>query len=188
MRRSRRFSSTTLAAAIRMNSRNHLPSTASRILVTLSFHPMKHLTGLQKRLLRPSTGRHNTHSGQTIIINIPRSTRWQPDHRSLRSVTHNCRVSTRRTRNLSTISRPKLNVAHHRSLRNLPQRQNITNLNTGFAAKTQALPNKYAFNSHRIAGNTVVKTNQYQRRSSTRIMLESFNHTTYRVVKIFFGC
>src|SRR4030067_2848392 len=135
MRGSRSFPSTALAAAIRMNSRNHLPSTASRILVTLSFHPMKHLTSFQERLLRPSTSRHNTDGGQTIIINIPRATRRQPDHRSLRSVTHHRRVSTRRTRNLSTISRPKLNVAHHRSLKNLPQRQDITNLKTRFAAK-----------------------------------------------------
>ena len=179
MRRSRSLPSTAFAAAIRMNSRNHFPSTTSRILVTLSFHPMKHLASFQERLLCSSTSRHNTYGGQTIIINIPRATRRQPDHRSLRSVTHNRCVSTRRTRNLSTISRSKLKVAHQRSLRNLPQRQNITNLDTGFAAKTQSLPHKYAFNSHSIAGNTVVKTNQYQRRTPTRIMFESFNHTTY---------
>ena len=188
MRRSRSLPSTALAATIRMNSRNHLPSTTSRILVTLSFHPMKHLASFQERLLRPSTSRHNTYGGQAIIINIPRATRRQPYHRSLRRVTHNRRVSARRPRNLSTISRSKLKITNHCSFRNLPQRQNITNLNTCFASKTQALSHKYAFNSHSITSNTIVKTNQYQRRTPTRIMLESFNHTTYRVIKIFLGC
>ena len=98
VRRCRSLSCTTFAASIRVNSGNHLSSTASRILVTLSLHPMKHLTSLQERLLRPATSSNHTNRCQTIIVNVPCATRRQPNHRSLRRMTHNRGVSTRRTR------------------------------------------------------------------------------------------
>ena len=185
MRRCRSLPCTTLAAAIRVTSRNHLPSAASRILVTLRLHPMKHLTSLQERLLSPATSRHHTNSRQTIITHIPRATRRQTNHRSLRRVTNDGCVSARRTRKLPTITRLKLKVTHQRSLRNLPQRQNITNLNRSFSAKTQLLPNKHALSSHGVTRNAVLETNQHQRCTTTRIMRKAFNHTTYRVIEEF---
>jgi len=183
MRRRCSFSRTTLTAAIRMTSRNHLSSTRSRILMTLSLHPMKHRTSLQKRLLRPATSSHNTYSRQTIIIHVSCAPRRQPDHRSLRCMTHNCRVSTRRPRKLSTVTRLKLNVTNQRSLRNLTQRQDIANLNRRFSAKTKLLPHKHTLCSHRVTRHAVLETNKNQRRTTTRIMRKPFNDTINRGIK-----
>jgi hypothetical protein len=96
---------------------------------------------------------------------------------------HNRRVRTRRTRKLSAITRLQLKIKNQSPLRNTPQRQNITHLNSRFPTETNTLTNKNTLSSQNITSHTILEPNKRQRRSTSRVVRKRFDYAREHSVK-----